>query len=110
MPPARHAGRGLLVTARTPNEPAPDWTDAACRSESWDPEMWWATARVGATDFEKLMARRDREIAVHVCGTCPLVQACGQYALDNDQREGIWGGLTPEHRTRMRRAQRRRKA
>lgn len=36
--------------------------------------------------------------AKQVCAGCPVRDACLQQALDNDERYGIWGGLTPQER------------
>lgn len=36
----------------------------------------------------------DRAHAVALCGECPIRQACAQYALDNRDLKGVWGGTT----------------
>ncbi|MFI7174726.1 WhiB family transcriptional regulator [Streptomyces spororaveus] len=36
--------------------------------------------------------------AKETCGWCPARRECFNYALDNDIKEGIWGGLTEEER------------
>lgn len=46
------------------------------------------------------------ERAKEVCWTCPVLVPCLDYAMTNDERFGIWGGLTEEergvvHRTRF---------
>lgn len=33
-------------------------------------------------------------MAKQLCGTCPIQAMCAQYALDNREIHGIWGGLT----------------
>jgi WhiB family redox-sensing transcriptional regulator len=40
--------------------------------------------------------------AKRVCQTCPVQIHCLRYALDNNIGEGIWGGLTPGARKRLR--------
>lgn len=35
------------------------------------------------------------EAALKVCARCPVIRQCGQWALDNRQTEGIWGGMRP---------------
>ena len=41
--------------------------------------------------------------AKEICAVCPVSDACLQYALETNQRPGIWGGLTEEERRRVRR-------
>lgn len=36
---------------------------------------------------------RDMLEAKRVCRTCPIVLKCATYALANDERLGVWGGL-----------------
>lgn len=37
-----------------------------------------------------------------VCRACPVQDRCLAYALERNEREGIWGGTTPSQRERMR--------
>lgn len=62
--------------------------DAACRHESTD--LFYA----GGRKFHQ---------AVAICQTCPVKQACLDYALETGQPQGVWGGLTPEQRNQLRR-------
>lgn len=53
------------------------------------------------------------EKAKAVCGVCPVVEDCLQYALETNQRSGIWGGTSEKERKSLRRkwlAERRRSA
>ena len=34
-------------------------------------------------------------IPKRICGTCPVVQQCLEYALENGLEYGIWGGMSP---------------
>ncbi|MEU4949853.1 WhiB family transcriptional regulator [Streptomyces lavendulae] len=46
-------------------------------------------------------APRDRwaiREALETCGMCPVRQECFDYALDNEEKEGIWGGMTADER------------
>ncbi|WP_327185385.1 WhiB family transcriptional regulator [Mycolicibacterium fortuitum] len=38
-----------------------------------------------------------------ICETCPAQTQCLQFALDNEEPHGIWGGLSPEERHRVKR-------
>jgi len=66
-----------------------DWmTDAICTQT--DPDRFFPDAGGG-----------DRGLAAkRICGTCPVAAQCLQYALDNDITYGIFGGLSPNQRTR----------
>lgn len=41
--------------------------------------------------------------AKSVCRECPVAAECLQYALDHDERFGIWGGYTERERRRLKR-------
>ncbi|MEU2588990.1 WhiB family transcriptional regulator [Streptomyces avermitilis] len=36
-----------------------------------------------------------------LCGRCPVRDACTDYAIANDYRDGIWGGLTVNERDQL---------
>ncbi len=38
-----------------------------------------------------------------ICAVCPVSQACLEYALESNQRAGIWGGTTERERKSLRR-------
>jgi len=40
--------------------------------------------------------------AKRVCESCPVREECLKYAMDNDERFGIWGGLSERERRRLR--------
>ena len=40
--------------------------------------------------------------AYRTCRRCLVRQVCLEYALETDQRHGIWGGTSPEQRLRLR--------
>ena len=51
---------------------------------------------------------RDRHEAAEakaICGRCEERPACLKWALDNDERHGVWGGLEPDERRKLRRNQ-----
>lgn len=39
--------------------------------------------------------------ARRVCGACEVRDECLAYALDRDEQHGIWGGLSPSERRRL---------
>jgi WhiB family redox-sensing transcriptional regulator len=48
-----------------------------------------------------------------ICAVCPVMEDCLEYALDTNQRAGIWGGTSEKERKSLRRkwlAERRRTA
>lgn len=67
-----------------------DWTEQALCAQT-DPEVFFP---------EKGGSTRD---AKRVCQSCDVRVECLEYALANDERFGIWGGLSERERRRMRR-------
>lgn len=68
-----------------------------------DPNAWFPpSVRQHSKRAEALAAmavRLQRETeAKALCATCPVWQECLEYAIDNDVRDGIWGGRTPVER------------
>lgn len=45
--------------------------------------------------------------AREICSQCPVKDSCLAYALENKERLGMWGGLTPIERRRIERRERR---
>ena len=41
-----------------------------------------------------------------MCSTCPVIDACLKYALENNERYGIWGGKSTRERLLILRAKR----
>jgi WhiB family transcriptional regulator, redox-sensing transcriptional regulator len=39
-----------------------------------------------------------------LCGTCPLSVLCLEYALEANEQDGIWGGLTRNERNSIQRS------
>lgn len=40
----------------------------------------------------------DARAAKPLCARCPVMEACGQWAIDTKEPAGIWGGMTPKER------------
>ncbi len=66
------------------------WRDDAICSQI-DPEMWFPDKGGSTREAKK------------VCLGCPVRLECLQYALDRDERFGIWGGLSERERRRLKR-------
>ena len=64
------------------------WRDGALCAET-DP---------GAFFPDKGGSTRD---AKNVCSSCPVRAQCLEYALSNDERFGVWGGLSERERCRL---------
>lgn len=43
----------------------------------------------------------DLDAPIEVCEPCVVRDECLEYAVTNDIRHGIWGGVTPRQRVRM---------
>lgn len=66
---------------------------AVCRAE--EPELFFPPG-TPAPDLERL--RR----AKSVCQRCPVTSECLAWALQTDQRAGVWGGLSEDERRQLR--------
>lgn len=42
--------------------------------------------------------------AIAICRACPVRRECLQWAIDTNQKFGVWGGLTPNQRRKRRAA------
>lgn len=41
------------------------------------------------------------KVAERICAVCPVKVQCLEYAISNDERFGMWGGLKPKDRSRL---------
>ena len=84
--------------------------DAGLRSESLaglltaGDESWRLDGLCAETDPEAFFPEKGGSTrdAKRVCASCPVRQECLEYALGNDERFGIWGGLSERERRRVR--------
>lgn len=51
---------------------------------------------------DPIVRREAITVARQLCAECPVVAKCLEYALTTSQAFGIWGGLTPSERHRLR--------
>ena len=83
-------------------EYAANWRAAsACLTA--DPDLFFPFA--AGTAFNQQVSR-----ALLICADCPVRQQCLDFAMQTGEKDGIWGGTTPEERIRARRARNRRPA
>lgn len=61
--------------------------DGLCRHE--DPELFFPDKGSRATE------------AKAVCERCPLKGVCLEHALETKEKDGVWGGTTPEERKKL---------
>ncbi|MFE7773570.1 WhiB family transcriptional regulator [Streptomyces sp. NPDC057445] len=80
----------ITMTASTEREPS--WQESAL------------CAQAGPEFFFPAPGSSTRE-AKQLCGACEERVACLEYALANDERFGVWGGLSEKERLRLRRDQ-----
>ncbi|SDZ75480.1 WhiB family transcriptional regulator, redox-sensing transcriptional regulator [Bowdeniella nasicola] len=66
---------------------------------------WYELALCAQTDPEAFFPEKGgstRE-AKRVCASCPVAKKCLEYALENDERFGIWGGKSERERRLLKR-------
>ncbi|MEU0137233.1 WhiB family transcriptional regulator [Streptomyces sp. NPDC006296] len=76
-------------------------THAACREE--DPDLFFP---IGSTGPALVQA----EEAKAVCGACTVREQCLEWALENGQDAGVWGGLDENERRALKRRRARQQA
>jgi WhiB family redox-sensing transcriptional regulator len=64
---------------------------------------WQERALCAQTDPEAFFPEKGGSTrpAKSVCLACPVRAECLEYALDNDERFGVWGGLSEQERRRL---------
>ena len=66
---------------------------------------WQADALCSQTDPEAFFPEKGGSTrdAKRVCSSCEVRTECLEYALSNDERFGIWGGLSERERRKLKR-------
>ena len=83
--------------------PIANWMEhGLCRSPQYDADWWWPDR--GDADHG------NTPIALNICGYCKVRDLCLDYAIQHQEREGIWGGLLPAARNALAAARRIRRA
>ena len=78
---------------------------AECGHHRKNLHPWYRRAACRNSDTSLFFPTRDTppaaaSIALAICQTCSVREACLQYALDADEKIGIWGGTTGADRRR----------
>ncbi|MER5551781.1 WhiB family transcriptional regulator [Streptomyces sp. NPDC002793] len=74
---------------------------AACREE--DPDLFFPIGSSGPAVMQTAEAKT-------VCGTCPVREKCLEWALENGQDAGVWGGMDENERRALKRRRARQQA
>ncbi|MFB8247345.1 WhiB family transcriptional regulator [Streptomyces sp. NPDC055952] len=93
----------LVVYALSPDLPVDsDWRgQGVCSKE--DPELFFPIGNTGP-------ALLQIEEAKAACRRCPVLQTCAQWALDQGEPHGVWGGMSEDERRRIKRRSARKSA
>ncbi|WP_203137801.1 MULTISPECIES: WhiB family transcriptional regulator [unclassified Microbacterium] len=67
---------------------------------------WQSDALCAQTDPEAFFPEKGGSTrdAKRICTSCDVRSQCLEYALQNDERFGIWGGLSERERRKLKRA------
>lgn len=73
-----------------------DWRDQGeCRQ--YDPDEFFAKSTQAIHEAKR------------ICASCPVRRECTQFALDSDERYGVWGGLSQRELNALRNRRRQKK-
>lgn len=73
-----------------------------------DDEPWRQRAACAELDSETWFPPKGGDkgaLAKRICRHCPVQFECLQFALKIGTPDGVWGGLSPDQRAKIRRAQ-----
>lgn len=72
---------------------------------TYDPNEWRLDATCRDLDTAIFFPETEEDVAVAkaFCVTCPVREACLEFALVTRQDDGVWGGLDETERRRVRR-------
>jgi WhiB family redox-sensing transcriptional regulator len=101
LPDIREDARSLAPTGQ------PAWIGLPIAPGTLDDDgelSWQADSLCAQTDPEAFFPEKGGSTrdAKKVCGSCMVRSECLEYALENDERFGIWGGLSERERRRLR--------
>lgn len=92
---ARHDRRNYCRECRDDTlRPIANWMEhGACRNQAYDADWWWPDN--GQPE------KGNTPLALNICGHCSVRDLCLDYAIQHEEREGIWGGLLPAARNAL---------
>jgi WhiB family redox-sensing transcriptional regulator len=98
---------GAFTSAPNPGGAVPVWIGLRPGLDDFSDEGelgWQSDALCAQTDPEAFFPEKGGSTrdAKRVCGACNVKAQCLEYALANDERFGIWGGLSERERRRLR--------
>ena len=105
---APHASTGptqMGTLGRPPLSLVPERPDRIAVAPAMTDDQWQERALCAQTDPEAFFPEKGgstRE-AKRICMGCEVRDKCLEYALANDERFGIWGGLSERERRRLKR-------
>jgi len=69
-----------------------------------NPLAWQSDSLCAQTDPEAFFPEKGGSTrdAKRICGSCEVKSQCLEYAFANDERFGIWGGLSERERRKLR--------
>ena len=90
-----------MMTTTAGDHPAEWWSLAACKSA--DPDLFFPISHSGPASAQVARAKA-------VCAGCAVRDQCLRYALAADPVHGVWGGMSEEERTLLRRREQKARA
>ncbi len=104
MPSSYRPFLSLVTDEPAETAPQPSWSTPWAEPAVADDESWRLSALCGETDPEAFFPEKGGSTrdAKRVCTGCDVRAECLEFALSNDERFGIWGGLSERERRRLR--------
>ena len=109
--PAATSGADRFAGVKRPSGVPDDWfVDPVLlgvpgvRPVDDNPLSWQTDSLCAQTDPEAFFPEKGGSTrdAKRICQTCEVKAQCLEYALQNDERFGIWGGLSERERRKLR--------
>ncbi len=91
------------MTKQLPSTGLEDWFRLALAGPDETAEAWRADALCAQTDPEAFFPEKGGSTrdAKRICTSCEVRSQCLEYALERDERFGIWGGMSERERRRL---------